>query len=195
MQIRPFSRLELCIRAHWPKVNVRRSRILVPSGKSEERRALVVFVQTRKSLAKRVILKTMTLWSRWSSKGRSPKMRHVSGTHRVDLDWLFDQINLDPVIQFWICWHHKANRRHPNKRILHCWEVGQTDQAVQYNGPLATFLQPFGSLLFCSSTKQCHGTRRKKKKNRAVSQNRDGCEIFASSTEKYGAIMCKELED
>ena len=29
-------------------------------------------------------------------KGRSPTMRHVSRTHRVALDWLFDRINLDP---------------------------------------------------------------------------------------------------
>ena len=28
-------------------------------------------------------------------KGRSPTMRHVSRTHRVALDWLFDGINLD----------------------------------------------------------------------------------------------------
>ena len=26
-------------------------------------------------------------------KGRSPTMRHVSRTHRVSLDWLFDRIN------------------------------------------------------------------------------------------------------
>ena len=32
-------------------------------------------------------------------KGRSPTMRHVSRTHRVALDWLFDRINLDPMIQ------------------------------------------------------------------------------------------------
>ena len=32
-------------------------------------------------------------------KGRSPTMRHVSRTHRVSLDWLFDRINLDPKIQ------------------------------------------------------------------------------------------------
>ena len=31
-------------------------------------------------------------------KGRSPTMRHVSRTHRVALDWLFDRINLDPKI-------------------------------------------------------------------------------------------------
>ena len=33
-------------------------------------------------------------------KGRSPTMRHVSRTHRVALDWLFDRINLDSEIEF-----------------------------------------------------------------------------------------------
>ena len=32
-------------------------------------------------------------------KGRSPTMRHVSRTHRIALDWLFDRINLDTKIQ------------------------------------------------------------------------------------------------
>ena len=32
-------------------------------------------------------------------EGRSPAMRHVSRTHRVALDWLFDRINLDTKIQ------------------------------------------------------------------------------------------------
>ena len=32
-------------------------------------------------------------------KGRSPTVRHVSRTHRVALDWLFDRINCDPKIQ------------------------------------------------------------------------------------------------
>ena len=32
-------------------------------------------------------------------KGRSPTMRHVSRTHRVAPDWLFDRINLDRKIQ------------------------------------------------------------------------------------------------
>ena len=32
-------------------------------------------------------------------KNRSPAMRHVSRTHRVALDWLFDRINLDSKIQ------------------------------------------------------------------------------------------------
>ena len=29
------------------------------------------------------------------TRGRSPTMRHVSRTHRVALDWLFDRIILD----------------------------------------------------------------------------------------------------
>ena len=32
-------------------------------------------------------------------KGRSPTMRHVSRTHRIALDWLFDPITLDSKIQ------------------------------------------------------------------------------------------------
>ena len=32
-------------------------------------------------------------------QGRSTTMRHVSRTHRVALDWLFDRINLDPITQ------------------------------------------------------------------------------------------------
>ena len=32
-------------------------------------------------------------------KGRSPTMRHVTRTHRIALDWLFDRINLDSKIQ------------------------------------------------------------------------------------------------
>ena len=31
--------------------------------------------------------------------GRSPRIRHVSRTHRVTLDWLFGRIHLDPKIQ------------------------------------------------------------------------------------------------
>ena len=33
------------------------------------------------------------------TKGRSSTTRHVSRTHRLALDWLFDRINLDPTIQ------------------------------------------------------------------------------------------------
>ena len=32
-------------------------------------------------------------------KGRSPALRHVSRTHRVNLDWLIERIKIDPGIQ------------------------------------------------------------------------------------------------
>ena len=31
-------------------------------------------------------------------KKRSPALRHVSTTHRVDLDWLFERISKDPGV-------------------------------------------------------------------------------------------------
>ena len=44
-------------------------------------------------------LKTTKQRSRWSYREESPTMRHVSRTHRVALDWLFDRINLESKIQ------------------------------------------------------------------------------------------------
>ena len=32
-------------------------------------------------------------------KGRSPNLRHISRTHRVDLDWLIERIKVDPGIR------------------------------------------------------------------------------------------------
>ena len=32
-------------------------------------------------------------------RARSPSMRHIARTHRVNLDWLLDRIHLDPGIQ------------------------------------------------------------------------------------------------
>ena len=52
-------------------------------------------------------------------KGRSPTMRHVSRTHRVALDWLFDRMNLDSKIQIKYIDTKKPTRRHPNQRKLH----------------------------------------------------------------------------
>ena len=52
-------------------------------------------------------------------KGRSPTMRHVSRTHRVALDWLFDRINLDPKIQIKYGRQQTPTRRHIDKRELH----------------------------------------------------------------------------
>ena len=54
---------------------------------SSRKEALLYIVEDNEAVIKMTI------------KGRSPTMRHVSRTHRVALDWLFDRINLDPKIQ------------------------------------------------------------------------------------------------
>ena len=60
----------------------------VPSNtKNSDSSALLYVLEDNEAVIKMII------------KGRSPSMRHVSRTHRVALDWLFDRINLDPKIQ------------------------------------------------------------------------------------------------
>ena len=60
----------------------------VPSNvQSSSQEALLYVFEDNEAVIKMII------------KGRSPTMRHVSRTHRVALDCLFDRINLDPKIQ------------------------------------------------------------------------------------------------
>ena len=60
----------------------------VPSNvQSASREALLYVFEDNEAVIKMIL------------KGRSLTMRHVSRTHRVALDWLFDRINLDPKIQ------------------------------------------------------------------------------------------------
>ena len=49
-------------------------------------------------------------------KGRSPTMRHVSRTHRVALDWLFDRITSGPQNPNQIHRHQEPTRRHLDDR-------------------------------------------------------------------------------
>ena len=63
---------------------------------------LILFPQTSILLVRKLCctcLKTTKPVIKMIIKGRSPTMRHVSRTHRVALDWLFDRINVDPKIQ------------------------------------------------------------------------------------------------
>ena len=56
----------------------------VPSNvQSSRQEALLYVFEDNEAVIKMII------------KGRSPTMRHVSRTHRVAFDWLFDRINLD----------------------------------------------------------------------------------------------------
>ena len=70
------------------KINVLNNIDCVPSNvQSSHQEALLYVFEDNEAVIKMII------------KGRSPTMRHVSRTHRVALDWLFDRINLDPKIQ------------------------------------------------------------------------------------------------
>ena len=69
-------------------INVLDNVDLVPSNvRFSHQEALLYVFEDNEAVIKMII------------KGRSPTMRHVSRTHRVALDWLFDRINLDPKIQ------------------------------------------------------------------------------------------------
>ena len=60
----------------------------VPSNvQSASREALLYVFEDNEAVIKMIM------------NGRSPTMRHVSRTHRVALDWLFNRINLVPKIQ------------------------------------------------------------------------------------------------
>ena len=52
-------------------------------------------------------------------KGRSPTMRHVSRTHRVALDWLFDRVNLDTKFQIKYIDTKNPTRWHFDQREFH----------------------------------------------------------------------------
>ena len=56
-------------------------------------------------------------------KGRSPTMRHVSRTHRVALDWLFDRINLDSKIHIKLHRHPK-----PTRQTFYPKEISRRDE-------------------------------------------------------------------
>ena len=60
---------------------------VMPNAKLSRHNALLYIFENNEVVIKMII------------KGRSPTMRHVSRTHRVALDWLFDKIKLDPKIQ------------------------------------------------------------------------------------------------
>ena len=65
-------------------------------------------------------------------KGRSPTMRHVSRTHRVALDWLFDRINLDPKIQIKYIDTKNQLADMLTKRNFHTWWMESSFVFVQH---------------------------------------------------------------
>ena len=70
------------------KINVMENVDSVPSNVQSSRQEALLYVFEDNEAVINMII-----------EGRSPTMRHVSRTHRVALDWLFDRINLDTKIQ------------------------------------------------------------------------------------------------
>ena len=91
------------------KIDVMKDIDAVPSNvQSVRHEALLYVFEDNEAVIKMII------------KGRSPTMRHVSRTHRVALDWLFDRINLPLQNPNQIHRHQKPTRRHLNpKGISH----------------------------------------------------------------------------
>ena len=70
------------------KIDVMKDIDVVPSNVQSARQEALLYVFEDNEAVIKMIM-----------KGRSPTMRHVSRTHRVPLDWLFDRINSDSKIQ------------------------------------------------------------------------------------------------
>ena len=69
------------------KIDVMKDIVVLSHVQSARQEALLYVFEDNEAVIKMII------------RGRSPTMRHVSRTHRVALDKLFDGINLDPKIQ------------------------------------------------------------------------------------------------
>ena len=81
------------------KINVMENIDSVPSNVHSSRQEALLYVfEDNEEVIKMII------------KGRSPTMRHVSRTHRVALDWLFERINLKPQNPNQIHRHQKPTR-------------------------------------------------------------------------------------
>ena len=89
------------------KIDVMKDIDAVPSNVQSVRQGALLYVFEDNEAVIKMIM-----------KGRSPTIRHVSRTHRVALDWLFDRINLDPKIQIKYIDTKKPTRRHLDQREI-----------------------------------------------------------------------------
>ena len=71
------------------------------------------------------------------TKGPSPTMRHLSRTHRVALDWLFDRINFEPKIQIEYVDQNRT-RNHADVNNVSCFLQPRQQSAMSKRGEKAT---------------------------------------------------------
>ena len=84
-----------CSRNKKPNPNKRETKMLIICHMwttSPQTRILLKVSVSCTSLKNEAVIKMII-------KGRSPTMRHVSRTHRVAHDWLFERISLGPKVQ------------------------------------------------------------------------------------------------
>ena len=159
-----------CDKDHGP--NKRISRIFLTFWKT-----LIEFPRTSNFRIKKLCcmcLRATKQWLRWSSKGRSPTMRHVSRTHRVALDWFFDRINLDPKIQIKHR-HQKPTCRQSNQRKFHTWRM---ESFVVFCSKLAISVH---SLFWSDGKKSTSKFRRRASHNEIATNDDPYCKGFLGS--------------
>ena len=117
-------------------------------------------------------------------KGRSPTMRHVSRTHRVVLDWLFDMINLDPKIQ-----NRCIDTKHQLADMLTKWnftrgEWKQSSSFVKYQPfQLHLLLQDFQLDKLLHNGEEDTNSKRRRK----------SCVQVATSSDEYVFFYCDKF--
>ena len=131
-------------------------------------------------------------------KGRSPTMRHVSRTHRVALDWLFDRINLDPKDSNQVCRHQTPTYRHVDTREFHTRWVKQSSLSVldqPFQPSLSAAPQNF-SFTNCTKTMakrmQVAG-RRQQNRGKVKNDDEPGLPVSTSSSTVQSTIASKSL--
>ena len=85
-----------------PAMNYRENKHQKSHKKSMRCKTMILFLQTSNPRVKKLLLyafEDKEAVIHMIVKRRSPTIRHVSRTHSVVFDWLFDRINLDPKIQ------------------------------------------------------------------------------------------------
>ena len=98
-------------KSHWMNDDLDNDDFIFSNVNSSRQEALLYVFEDNEAVIKIVI------------KWRSFTMRHVSRTHRVALDWLFERINLDHQNPNQIHWHQKPRRRHTDKGKFHTWWI------------------------------------------------------------------------
>ena len=123
-------------------------------------------------------------------EGRSPTMRHVSRTHRVALDWLFDRINFEPKIQI-----KHADIESQLADILTKGSFSKNE----WNHRLCLFNIMSSSIYVCSNFKSFHSQVRERKVIGAISRRgQNATSIHGSPTAKARPVdlvmrsQCKE---